>query len=122
MRFAPCNEGMRHLPVHEQSNLSAVHGYDGLEVACFMPNPDAPLHLNPAQRSEHRRMAEDTGQPINGLHWFLITSPGRSIPGTALHGKTCDVVVEPFDYCPDPIACAACAIGYLRDVDEGIKA
>jgi hypothetical protein len=31
-------------------------------------------------------------------------------------------VVEPIDYCPDPIACAACAIGYLRDVDEGIKA
>ena len=87
MHFAPCNEEMHLLPVHEQAKLSTVHGHGRLEVARFTPNPEAPLHLNPAQRSEHCRMAEDTGQPINGLHWFLITLPGRFIPGTALHGK-----------------------------------
>jgi hypothetical protein len=78
--------------------------------------------LSKAQRGEFRRMAEDVGQPITGLHWLLVTPSGLSITEASLHGKTCDVVVEPFDYCPDPIACAACAIGYLRDVDEGIKA
>ena len=122
MHFAPCNEEMHLLPVHEQAKLSTVHGHGRLEVARFTPNPDAPLHLTPAQRSEHRRMSEDTGQPIKGLHWFLITSPGRSITEAALHGKSCDVMVKPFDYCLDPIACAACAIGYLRGVDEGITA
>ena len=28
--------------------------------------------------------------------------------------------VEPFDYHPDPVACAARAIGYLRGIEEGL--
>jgi len=92
MRFVLCNEVLRHLPFHEQARLSAALGYEGLEVAPFTLDPDAPHELSKAQCREFRRMAEDAGQPITGLHWLLVTPSGLSITEASLHDKTCDVM------------------------------
>ena len=101
MRFVLCNEVLRHLPFHEQARLSAALGYDGLEVAPFTLDPDAPHELSKAQCREFRRMAEDAGQPITGLHWLLVTPSGLSITEASLHDKTCDVMRALIDLAHD---------------------
>ena len=92
MRFALCNEVLRHLPFAEQARLSAALGYDGLEVAPFTLDAEAPHRLNPARRAEYRRMAEEAGQPITGLHWLLVAPAGLSITSAAQHAQTLDVM------------------------------
>lgn len=101
MRFVLCNEVLRHLPFNEQAQLSAALGYDGLEVAPFTLHPDAPHCLSKAMRNEFRRMAEDVGQPIAGLHWLLVAPSGLSITEASLHDKTCDVMRALIDLAVD---------------------
>lgn len=92
MRFALCNEVLRHLPFTEQARLSAALGYDGLEVAPFTLDAEAPHRLSSARRAEFRLMAEDAGQPITGLHWLLVAPAGLSITEAARHPGTVDVM------------------------------
>jgi len=92
MRFALCNEVLRHLPFAEQAAVSAALGYDGLEVAPFTLDAAAPHRLPAARRAEFRRMAEDAGQPITGLHWLLVAPAGLSITEAVQHAGTVDVM------------------------------
>ncbi|UPY36260.1 sugar phosphate isomerase/epimerase family protein [Sediminicoccus sp. KRV36] len=92
MRFALCNEVLRHLPFAEQAQLSAALGYDGLEVAPFTLDAEAPHKLSAARRAELRRMAGDAGQPITGLHWLLVAPAGLSITEAAKHAGTVAVM------------------------------
>lgn len=92
MRFSLCNEVLRHLPFAEQARLSAALGYDGLEVAPFTLDAEAPHRLPPARRAEFRRMAEEGGQPITGLHWLLVAPAGLSITEAAQHAGTVDMM------------------------------
>ena len=82
MRIALCNEVLQPLPFGEQCKLAAQLGYDGLEVAPFTLAED-PLAISDAQAAAFRRMAEDEGLAITGLHWLLVAPAGLSIVSDA---------------------------------------
>jgi len=78
MKFALCNEVLRHLPFPEQCRVASALGYDGLEVAPFTLADD-PSTLTDAQAQAFARVAQDHGLEINGLHWLLVAPTGLSI-------------------------------------------
>jgi sugar phosphate isomerase/epimerase len=78
MRISLCNEVVRELSFREQCALARGLGYDGLEVAPFTLS-DEPHRLPYARRTELRRIAEDAGIAITGLHWLLLVPEGLSI-------------------------------------------
>lgn len=92
MRIALCNEVVRELPFARQAALAAALGYDGLELAPFTLDAEAP-HLLPApRRAEARRIAREEGAPILGLHWLLVAPPGLSITEADRHAETVEVM------------------------------
>lgn len=94
MRISLCNEVIRDLPFAAQCELTARLGYDGLEVAPFTLDAEAPHLIPAARRAEFRRAATDAGLPITSLHWLLVSPPGISITSgdTSVRARTLDVV------------------------------
>jgi sugar phosphate isomerase/epimerase len=92
MRIALCNEVVRELPFARQAALVAALGYDGMEVAPFTLDAEAPHRLSGARRAELRRIAEGEGAPILGLHWLLVAPAGLSITDPARHAETVEVM------------------------------
>jgi D-psicose/D-tagatose/L-ribulose 3-epimerase len=78
MQFALCNEVLQPLPFEQQCSLAAALGYDGLEIAPFTLAED-PMAITEAQARAYRRMAQDQGLAICGLHWLLVAPVGLSI-------------------------------------------
>lgn len=78
MQFALCNEVLQPLAFRDQCALAAAQGYDGLEVAPFTLAAD-PRDITDAQAGEFRRIAQDQGLAITGLHWLLVAPAGLSI-------------------------------------------
>jgi D-psicose/D-tagatose/L-ribulose 3-epimerase len=78
MQFALCNEVLQPLPFREQCALASAQGYDGLDVAPFTLAAD-PRDITDAQAGEFRRIAQDHGLAITGLHWLLVAPAGLSI-------------------------------------------
>jgi D-psicose/D-tagatose/L-ribulose 3-epimerase len=75
MHIALCNEVLQPLPFAEQCRLAAALGYDGLEVAPFTLAAD-PSRITDAEATVYRRIAEDHGLSIDGLHWLLVAPAG----------------------------------------------
>ena len=94
MRVSLCNEVIRDLPFAAQCELTARLGYDGMEVAPFTLDAEAPHLLSATRRAEVRRAAADAGLPITSLHWLLVAPPGISITSgdAAVRARTLDVV------------------------------
>ncbi|WP_374632120.1 sugar phosphate isomerase/epimerase family protein [Ferrovibrio sp.] len=105
MKLALCNEviaqdrGLRR-DFAAQAALAASLGYQGLEVAPFTLD-EAPHLLPPSRLAEYRRMAEDVGMRISGLHWLLVKPDGLSLtaPDPVTRGKTRDVMLRLVDMC-----------------------
>jgi sugar phosphate isomerase/epimerase len=89
MRIALCNEVLQPLSFERQCKLAATLGYDGLEVAPFTL-ADIPGTLSDSQARIYRRMAEDAGLQVVGLHWLLVAPAGLSIvsPDAAIRERT----------------------------------
>lgn len=102
IRFALCNEVVRDMSLPDQFHLAAKLGYVGLEIAPFTLN-DEPHRLPGNKRKEIRRMAEDAGVEVTGLHWLLLTPPGLSItsPDDSLRQRTIDVMRGLVELCHD---------------------
>lgn len=100
MKFALCNEVLQPLPFAQQCRLAADLGYDGLEVAPFTLAED-PMALTDAQAAEFRRMAEDCGLKIYGLHWLLVAPAGLSIvhEDEAVRRRTIEVMTRLVELC-----------------------
>ncbi|WP_027283254.1 sugar phosphate isomerase/epimerase family protein [Rubritepida flocculans] len=92
MRIALCNEVVRELPFPRQAALAAALGYDGLELAPFTLDAEAPQLLPAARRAEARRIAGEEGAPILGLHWLLVAPAGLSITRADRHAETLEVM------------------------------
>lgn len=94
MRLTLCNEVIKDLPFARQCALTASLGYDGIEIAPFTLDPEAPHRLSAARRAEVRTQAADQGLAITSLHWLLIAPAGLSITSgdAALRGRTLDVM------------------------------
>ncbi len=78
MKFSLCNEVLQPLPFEAQCALAAKLGYDGLEVAPFTLASN-PMDITDSQARAFRRMAQDQGLRITGLHWLLVAPAGLSI-------------------------------------------
>jgi D-psicose/D-tagatose/L-ribulose 3-epimerase len=78
MKFALCNEVLQPLPFEQQCAVAAALGYGGLEVAPFTL-AENPMDITDGQAGVYRRMAEDQGLAITGLHWLLVAPAGLSI-------------------------------------------
>jgi len=78
MKYALCNEVLTPMPFAQQCAAAAALGYDGLEVAPFTLNDD-PMAISDADAALYRRMAQDHGLAIYGLHWLLVVPAGLSI-------------------------------------------
>lgn len=94
MRISLCNEVVRDLDFAAQCALAASLGYDGLEVAPFTLDAEAPHLLPASRRVALRRAASDAGTAITSLHWLLLAPAGLSITSAdaALRAKTLDVM------------------------------
>jgi sugar phosphate isomerase/epimerase len=94
MRISLCNEVVRNLPFEAQCVLAASLGYDGLEVAPFTLDAEAPHVLPASRRAEIRRAAADAGTTITSLHWLLMAPAGLSITSAdgAIRTRTLDVM------------------------------
>ena len=92
-RIALCNEVLRELDFARQCTLAAQLGYDGVEVAPFTLS-DTPHELPPARIAELRRMAENAGIVVSGLHWLLIKPAGLSLtdPDQTVRLRTIEVM------------------------------
>ena len=94
MRIALCNEVVAELPFERQCAFAAALGYDGLEVAPFTLDREAPHLLPASRRAEVRREAAAAGLPIASLHWLLVAPAGLSITDadSGVRARTLDVV------------------------------
>jgi sugar phosphate isomerase/epimerase len=94
MRISLCNEVVRDLDFAAQCALAASLGYDGLEVAPFTLDAEAPHLLPASRRAELRRAAADAGTTITSLHWLLVAPAGLSITtaDAATRARTLDVM------------------------------
>ena len=102
MRIALCNEVLAHLPFEQQCLHAAALGYAGLEVAPFTLGPDV-LASTATQRAQWRRIAQDAGIAICGLHWLLRQPAGLSITSAdaAVRERTLAVMRDSVDLCAD---------------------
>jgi sugar phosphate isomerase/epimerase len=100
MRFALCNEVLQPLAFERQCALAAALGYDGLELAPFTLAED-PTAITDAMALRWRRIAEDHGLAISGLHWLLVAPAGLSIVSddAVLRERTTQVMERLVELC-----------------------
>lgn len=102
MRISLCNEVLAEYDFARQCELAKQLGYDGLEVAPVTLSGEPHL-LTAERRREIRRIAEDGGVPITGLHYLLVAPKGLSITATdpAMRARTIDVIRRLIVLCRD---------------------
>jgi D-psicose/D-tagatose/L-ribulose 3-epimerase len=102
MIISLCNEVVRELDFAAQCALAKGLGYDGLEIAPFTLS-DAPDRLPAARRLELRRIAQDHGVAITGLHYLLLAPDGLSItsPDRGVRTRTIEVMRALIGLCVD---------------------
>jgi len=102
MIISLCNEVVRELDFAGQCALAKDLGYDGLEIAPFTLADD-PARLPASRRAELRRIAQDHGSAITGLHYLLLAPEGLSItsPDAAVRARTIEVMRALIGLCAD---------------------
>lgn len=75
MKFAICQELYENWDWERQCRFSSEQGYTGLEVAPFSL-ADNISEISASERSRLRKVAEDNGLQIIGLHWLLAKTEG----------------------------------------------
>jgi sugar phosphate isomerase/epimerase len=102
MRFAFCNEGFGDRAWPAVCAAIAAAGYDGVEIAPYTFADD--VHsISPSQRAEMRRVAQEAGLEIVGLHWLLVKPEGLHLchPDKAVRTRTRDYLCHLADFCAD---------------------
>jgi sugar phosphate isomerase/epimerase len=95
MKFAICNELFEGWPFEKVCRYVKSVGYEGLEVAPFTL---APLitDLNARDCIELRKVAEDAGITLIGLHWLLAKTDGFYLtsPDASVRARTAQYLVS----------------------------
>jgi len=78
MKFAVCNETFQDWPLDKAFAFAADCGYTGIEIAPFTLASCANA-ITPQQRAEVRRLAEQCGLEVIGLHWLLAKTQGFQV-------------------------------------------
>lgn len=102
MRYALCNEVLRHLRWADACALLAEAGYEGVELAPFT-FAERVEHLDAHARAEIRRTAEQHGLAIVGLHMLLWSPAGlhATHPDLATRQATAAYLAELARFCAD---------------------
>jgi sugar phosphate isomerase/epimerase len=102
MAFSVCNELFGPTPFHEICHQVSELGYQGLEIAPFTL-ADTVHDLLPGDRVALRKMVEDHGLAVVGLHWLLVKPEGLHLttPDDALRARTQAYVGDLIDFCGD---------------------
>ncbi|MFN3348836.1 sugar phosphate isomerase/epimerase family protein [Pseudorhodoplanes sp.] len=102
MKISLCNEVLAEHDFARQCELARQMGYDGLEIAPLTVS-DEPHLLPASRRTEIRRIAEDAGVPVTGLHYLLRAPEGLSITASdaAVRARTVDVIRGLIALCHD---------------------
>lgn len=98
MRLSLCNEVLQPWDLARQCAFAKAVGYDGLEIAPFTLS-DEPHRLPSSGIAAARRIVEDHGLAVTGLHWLLVTPAGLSItsPDDGVRARTRDVILGLLD-------------------------
>ncbi len=103
MRFALCNEMFESRPMAEVCATARRLGYHGLELAPFTLAPSA-MEVSAQQRREVRRIVQDHGLEVVGLHWLFAKTPltlHLTTPDQAVWQRTRDYLAALLDLCAD---------------------
>jgi sugar phosphate isomerase/epimerase len=102
MRFAICQELFDGWDWERQCRFIADTGYTGIEVAPFTLAPRAG-DVTPEERSRLRRVADQCGLEIVGLHWLLARTQGLHLTSAdpQVRRATAQYLVELGDLCGD---------------------
>jgi sugar phosphate isomerase/epimerase len=102
MKISLCNEVLSDIDFPAQCALAKALGYDGLEIAPFTLGHQ-PHRLVGVRRARLRRIAEDHGLAITGLHWLLAAPEGLSITSReeGVRTRTLDVMRRLIELCAD---------------------
>lgn len=100
MKFALCNEVLRDMPLAAQCRYAADLGYAGLEIAPFTLAQD-PTRMSDREVQVTRRIVEDHGLVVTGLHWLLIAPEGLSLTSddASVQRRTADALAALIDLC-----------------------
>ena len=103
LRLALCNEVLRELSFEQQCAFAAATGYDGLEIAPFTLDGQAPHTLSGRDVDHLRQTAHRHGVAITGFHWLLTVPEGLSITtdDRGLRRHTIDVLKGLISVCRD---------------------
>ncbi|OHB68088.1 MAG: hypothetical protein A2Y77_16405 [Planctomycetes bacterium RBG_13_62_9] len=102
MRFALCNEMFETRPMTEVCAVASRLGYHGLEIAPFTLAPSA-MEVSSWQRRETRKVIQDHGLEVVGLHWLFAGPKGlhMTTPDEAVWQRTRDYLATLLDLCSD---------------------
>jgi sugar phosphate isomerase/epimerase len=102
MRYAICNETFENWDHARICELVSRLGYQGLELAPFTLAPRI-TDVSPERRRELRRIADDHGVQLIGLHWLLAKTTGLHLtsPDAAVRKATAEYLVELARCCRD---------------------
>jgi sugar phosphate isomerase/epimerase len=102
MKFAICNETFTDWPLERAFGFAAECGYTGIEIAPFTLADDV-TQITAQRRAEVRRLAEQSGLEVVGLHWLLAKTEGLHLtsPERAVRDRTAQYLAELARCCAD---------------------
>lgn len=123
MKFAICNETFENWKQDDVFACIAELGYTGVEIAPFTISSDV-RDVPKEGRKKLRRMAEQNGLVVSGLHWLLARTTGLHLtsPDPAVRERTADYLGELIEFCSD-LGGAVLVFGSpkQRDLLEGVS-
>ncbi len=100
VELALCNEllAAEGMSLARQCEIASALGYVGLELAPATLG-EAAHRMPPARAAGIRRIVEDNGLRVTGLHWLLAATPHLSITDPARAPETAGVLAGLVDLC-----------------------
>ncbi|MEJ5251299.1 MAG: sugar phosphate isomerase/epimerase family protein [Armatimonadota bacterium] len=102
MRFAICNELFTGWELRRVFEFCKELGYHAVEIAPFTLAESVEA-VSPDERQSIRRMAQETGVEIAGLHWLLVKPAGLHLttPDAETRRRTAEYLVSLAHFCAD---------------------
>ena len=100
MKFAICNETYQGWNFEDTCRHISQAGYTGVEIAPFTLKDD-PRDLNHLDASRFKKIAEEEGLEIVGLHWLLVKPSWLNLttPDPLLQKDTINFAVHLAEFC-----------------------
>lgn len=101
MKFALCSEVYK-TPIADTIRRIAEIGFDGIEIAPFNVAPDV-NEVDAGGREAIRRLCEERGIDVVGLHWLLVSPGGlhMTAPDPSVRGRTYRYLQDLAQFCGD---------------------